>query len=370
MSGKIFMMGHWFFLAIIAATYTGAIGPYLAAQEIDMVTGLDSLSSGRYSVVVRGPPWNSEALRPEYLGDWLGGISDTNTSRSTQFKLLQTMMESDSSVSFRSFTTKRMESYYNGQEIIASNDVDPCNIEDAELGAFDMVKCGTDAASLAPDALIFDAPSAYYELNTRKDRLGKCELVTVGSQFSSSSFGFGFPKKSTLSIPFNKAIQTLKSTGKIEDMREKFRIRRADSECSEVFEGGGAEMTIVMLTGLFIFTTAAIIIALCQWGVQKALGIEMPSPPDEEEEAEEEHMAEEDGAVEQEEEMEEEEEEPVPIAHRVQGLFAQTDRIETALKDLQARAKRRRFQPANNQGSGIFDWSTVNGSNQNSFRIL
>ena len=92
--GRLFMIGHWFYLTIMVATYTGVLGPFLVSSAEVVVTGLPSLKSGAFNVVVRGPAWDHNAATPAYLGTHVpGGDGTVNTSRSTQFKILQNIMK-------------------------------------------------------------------------------------------------------------------------------------------------------------------------------------------------------------------------------------------------------------------------------------
>jgi len=90
--GRVFMFGHWFYLTIIAATYTGALGPFLTSSQAAEVHGLDSLKDGSHPVVVRGPAWNVTGTN--YKGDYLGGNGLKTTQESPQFKYLQSLMAS------------------------------------------------------------------------------------------------------------------------------------------------------------------------------------------------------------------------------------------------------------------------------------
>jgi hypothetical protein len=64
----------------------------------------------------------------------------------------------------------------------------PCTSK-AKLGAFDMLMCGDGKDSeFAPDAMIADAPSTYYEINKRipvwkATGWNPCKLKTVGDTF-------------------------------------------------------------------------------------------------------------------------------------------------------------------------------------------
>ena len=86
--GKILLISHWFFVTIVAATYTGigfrlsglgldtcipisicisislsytgAVGAFLAfSSDAPIVEGYHSLQGGLFGVVVPGPAWNS-----------------------------------------------------------------------------------------------------------------------------------------------------------------------------------------------------------------------------------------------------------------------------------------------------------------------
>lgn len=78
----------------MAATYTGVLGPFLISSSEAMVTGFHSLQQGHHTVVVRGPKWDDKAPEPDYKGSYRGGIGQEDTPRSTQFKLLQNVMNS------------------------------------------------------------------------------------------------------------------------------------------------------------------------------------------------------------------------------------------------------------------------------------
>ena len=70
--------------------------------------------------------------------------------------------------------------------------VDPCKVKGAELGAFDLVMCGGfKDVEHAPDSMIYDAPSVYYEIRKRMSSWkvmgwSQCKLKTVGDQFFTS----------------------------------------------------------------------------------------------------------------------------------------------------------------------------------------
>ena len=65
-----------------------------------------------------------------------------------------------------------------------SKKMDPCDPSlKVNKGAWDLLECGGSNKSTSPHALIFDAPSAYYELRKRRTVRGKCTMYTVGDQF-------------------------------------------------------------------------------------------------------------------------------------------------------------------------------------------
>jgi hypothetical protein len=87
------MTAHWFYLTIVAAIYTGALGPFLTSSTALEVLGYESLKDGHHSVVVRAPSWNHTVEKPKFLGDYRGGTGGTETPASTQFKILQSAMQ-------------------------------------------------------------------------------------------------------------------------------------------------------------------------------------------------------------------------------------------------------------------------------------
>lgn len=99
---------------------------------------------------------------------------------------------------------------------------DPCKAKGAELGAYDLLMCGTKIAAQAPDTLFFDAPSVIYELNLRLNNTGSCQLVTVGRPFNPSGMGIGFPYRSTFHVSFTEAILNLTARGVVDDLVERY----------------------------------------------------------------------------------------------------------------------------------------------------
>ena len=87
------MTAHWFYLVIVAAIYTGALGPFLTSSAELEVLGYESLKEGHHAVVVRGPSWDHTVEKPKFLGDYRGGTGEESTPRSTQFRILQNAMK-------------------------------------------------------------------------------------------------------------------------------------------------------------------------------------------------------------------------------------------------------------------------------------
>ena len=73
--GKILFVGHWFFITIVASTYTGAVAAFLGASaDIPTIEGYFSLRSGLFGVAVEGPRWNVTAEEPLFRGTYKGGV--------------------------------------------------------------------------------------------------------------------------------------------------------------------------------------------------------------------------------------------------------------------------------------------------------
>jgi len=262
--GKIVFTAHCLFMVIVSATYTGAVGAFLSASASSVVIeGFFSLQSGAFSVVVPGPSWNSSASRPAYFGQYMGGNSDPSTKPSLQFDLIQASMRSSSANSFNIYTVKRMETERTDGSLLDYSRDNPCQIKGVVLGAWDYLLCKAGGSG-QPDALIYHAPLAIYELNRRKSLTGRCDIVTIGPQFEPVGFGLGFPKNSLFSIPFSQAIDLLRGTDEIQNYSKVYGILPSDSACSEEVVTGGDVITINQMSGLFLFTVAGIIISFVQ----------------------------------------------------------------------------------------------------------
>ena len=96
----------------------------------------------------------------------------------------------DSNLKFNIFTANTMESIktVDGIPQVLTVQENPCTSK-AKLGALDMLLCGDAKDSEnAPDAMIHDAPTIYYEINRRipvwkATGWYQCKLKTVGPAF-------------------------------------------------------------------------------------------------------------------------------------------------------------------------------------------
>jgi len=210
-------------------------------------------------------------------------------------------------------------------------------VKGAQLGAFDLVYCGEQSeAKHKPDAMIFDAPSVYYEIRKRKDSLGKCPLLTVGEQFFTSGFALGFPKNNHYSRAFSVAIQKGVQNGTVGALEKEFNISGDGFPCHETTSTSTGAVLMDMVMGVFLFSLGFILIGTVQgivgglpsgktMRVVKACTTcktqDMPEEDEEEEEEEEEEGAEEEVLL------------PAPQT-RVGKLCGQTQRMEEYLERL------------------------------------
>ena len=160
-------------------------------------------------------------------------------------------------------TTQRMESRLSDgvTPLKIGKDTDPCTVSGAILGAYDMVACGARVVTNPPDTLIYDTPSVIYEINSRKNATGRCDLVTVGPPFNPSGFGIGFPYHATFNIAFDQAIFDIVSTGMMEKLEAKYRIGTKFNDCEQE-QTSELAMTIKEMMGLFVVTGGLIVLAL------------------------------------------------------------------------------------------------------------
>ena len=123
--GKILLVSHWFFVTIVVATYTGAVGAFLATTSATpTIEGYYSLQGGLFGVVVTGPKWDSSAPEPQYKGTYKGGTGETegtgySASLSRQFEALQNTMEADTAARFNIFTTSSDSSFADDGSLVA-----------------------------------------------------------------------------------------------------------------------------------------------------------------------------------------------------------------------------------------------------------
>ena len=263
--GKVMMIGHWIFVVIIAASYTGTIGPFLSDQSnFPIITGMDSIATGAFKVVVRGPQF-ADIANSTYRGKNSGGNAQPSTARSVQFNLLQTSMEKRGAATFDIITTRRYDSKYPDDKtpLIYDKGSDPCLVPNANLGVYDIVMCGQFSA----DALITDSPLAFYELNSRYNRTGECKLYTVGKRFDASSYGLGFPRNSPYRVGFDLAIQQLRGKAIVDKYKDFYQLSESQSRCHKTGDSnGGLIMTAPLLAGLFIIVSVFAILS-CGHGI-------------------------------------------------------------------------------------------------------
>jgi hypothetical protein len=127
------------------------------------------------------------------------GHAEVAVSATLNVKLLQ-----DSKTKFNMYTATALESTVTNdgitEPLVQTSKVNPCTTKSAVLGAYDLLMCGDNKDSEhTPDAMIFDAPSVYYEIRKRMpvwkhQGWFKCKLRTVGDQFfpSGESHWFDF----------------------------------------------------------------------------------------------------------------------------------------------------------------------------------
>jgi len=129
---------------------------------------------------------------------------------------------------------------------------DPCTLEGVTLGAFDMLACKAGDGKKEPQALIVDAPTAVFEIMRRRNATGRCDLVTVGSNFNPSGYGIGFPKTALNSVHFSRAILGLLAEGAVEQLQDRYQLKDTYNVCSEDPLDIGLVITVSQIAGLFI----------------------------------------------------------------------------------------------------------------------
>ena len=92
--GRFLFIAHAVFALIIGATYTGAVAAFMiSSNAIERVENFDSLATGKFTVAVVGPSFDSGAAEPKFLGSWNGGNAKDSTTASSAFLIMQGLME-------------------------------------------------------------------------------------------------------------------------------------------------------------------------------------------------------------------------------------------------------------------------------------
>ena len=245
--GKVYTVAHAFFMTIIAASYTGTVGPAIMSTNAGAIRSFDTLKSGALSVAVVGPRWNSEDDPAPYLGTHVGtSIPNPSiiVSESKQFKMLQAEMKVNSDSKFSIITAETMHSFdLTGAPFNHTTERDPCSERSQEegirLGVYDMVRCKSTDGKNRPHATIQDAPQVVYELMKRYNDTGECHLVSKGGRFGASSYGIGFPKNTSLPHIFSRAIERVKFKGQVDMLLREARLYDMDNICTEPMDDAG-----------------------------------------------------------------------------------------------------------------------------------
>eukprot|EP00960_Hanusia_phi_P054941 762820-Hanusia_phi.AAC.9 len=166
--GKWIFTAHTLFSLIIAASYTGAVAAFLTSSAgAAQLTDFSSLETGQFTTVVIGPSCPDQASwSANYRGTFVGGNSkySCNSTGSVQ--------RSSSAITFSIYTTSGLFSRYpDGSTLMYSKSVDPCSVQGAQLGAFDMVLCGLNGS--VPDSMFANGPAVVYELTRRLNETGR-----------------------------------------------------------------------------------------------------------------------------------------------------------------------------------------------------
>jgi len=269
--GKVVFVGHAIFALIIAATYTGSLAAFLISSSgLAVVDGFDALATGKFGVALRGPEFDSSAPEPLFKGSHSGGNAANQTTESTQFMVMQSLMTSSSTTSFTMFTYNRMMTRTaEGEDFVYAKGSSPCKDKANELGVYDAVLCGKDGDTQTPEALVHDSYSLIYELNRRKEIDGHCKLVTRGISVNPSGMALAFPLSSELHIPFSKAILNLNSQGVVQDILRSESFQLHKNKCPWTSTSGGSSINLSEMTGLFMLTFGGIFIAMLIGAVER-----------------------------------------------------------------------------------------------------
>lgn len=278
--GRIYLVAHAFFVTIILTSYTGTVGPAIMSADLGDVKSFDTLKSGAVSVAVVGPRWDPNADPVPYLGNYAGTSiprPDIYVPESVQFKMLQSEMKVNSGASFSVVTGQNMMSTDKlGKPFLHTKGQDPCSEksrnEGISLGIYDMVRCKSINGKKVPHATIHDAPQVVHEMMFRYNNTGECSLVAKGERFGSSSYGIGFPKNTSLTVIFSRAIERVKFKGQVDKLLREARLLDMYNKCSEAMDSGES-LAVSLLSGLFMVVFSLIFIALLGSCIVRGLGL-------------------------------------------------------------------------------------------------
>jgi len=278
--GKIYITGHCLFVTIIAASYTGAVGPAIMSAGIGTINTFDTLKSGSISIAVVGPRWEAAADPPPYLGNNLGTaipFPDILVPKSLQFNMLQSEMRVNSATTFSIITAQNMHSTDSyGRPFLHTKKEDPCSGDSSQagvtLGIYDMIRCKTIDNQKTPHSTINDAPQVVFEMMQRYNNTGHCSLVAKGGRFGSSSYAIGFPKNTSLPHVFSRAIERIKFKGQVDKLLREASLYDTDNKCFEPLNDSES-MVFSLLSGLFMVVFAVIFVGLLGSCIARALGL-------------------------------------------------------------------------------------------------
>jgi ABC-type amino acid transport substrate-binding protein len=274
-AGRIYIVAHSFFFVIIAASYTGTVGPAIYSRSLGAIKSFDTLKTGQVSVGVVGPRWDSDAKDPPFLGKVVGtfvnltrNVGDPDPSallsESVQFKILQTEMKANKAVSFSMITADSMHSMTKDfRPFTHTMEQDPCTSQSTEvrLGIFDLMRCKSVVNKTTIQSTVYDAPRVVFEMMKRYNNTGECSLVAVGERFGSLPYGIGFPKNTSLPHVFSRAIERVKYKGIVERLLREAKVFDLDNTCKEP-EQDPESLTVSLLSGLFLLVFSIIFVGL------------------------------------------------------------------------------------------------------------
>jgi len=265
-AGRIFMLAHWFMWMILAASFTGTVGPFLSdISNIKILESIDELRSGTFTVAVPGPKWNENDPDTEFQSMYKGGTTKEGVPVSAQLRILENILKNDRNKMFKVYTSTRYETQNEqGANVEPNAILNPCFLPDLNLGLYDMVACASIGDG-HPQSLIGDQPAMIWELARRKKAfLGVCQLITVGDAFATEGLGLGFPRNSTFSFAFSRAIERLRARKIIDEMEYDYKIRPKDNTCFLSREDNPNQTTLTMLSGLFLITFGFTLLSVFQ----------------------------------------------------------------------------------------------------------